>query len=493
MFAVLHLADFALQALLRAIPDATGTPVALLDSRLRPARLMACTAAARALGVEPGQSSAQALARFDRLRLLSPRADAEAEAGAALLAAAQSLSPQVEDTAPGICTIALEGLPPERRAASLHAALARLATLGLHATAGAGSTPLLALYAARHATTGSAPVFLPADERAFLAPLPLETAEPPPELRPILAAWGLRTLGDLAALPPAELTRRLGAPGLELWQRASGRSRRPLRILHPAPTFTATLDLENPLETLEPLLFLLRRCIDRLALELHDAALAAAELILTLPLADDTQHTHQLRLPEPSTRADLLFAAARTHLETLRTPSPVVGLRLELRPIRAPVRQSGLFDRALRDPHRFAETLARVAALVGADRVGTPEPRDSHRPDAFSLSTPAPEIAPPPTTAFHHPPQGLVLRRHRPPRPALVELDPRTHRPLALHADGLNGPIEASAGPWRASGDWWQADQHWWREEWDVQVSPRLGLHRLVRNAAGWFLEGEYD
>jgi protein ImuB len=493
MFAVLHLADFALQALLRATPDATTTPIALLDPRLRPARVLSCTTAARAHGVEPGQSSAQALARCAPLRLLSPRTDAETEAAAALLAAALSLSPRVEATAPGTCTIALEGLPTERRAPALHAALSRLATLGLRASAGAGSTPLLALYAARHATTGPTPLFFPNDERAFLAALPLSAAEPPAEIRPILESWGLRTLGDLAALPPAELTRRLGAPGLALWRRATGQSTRPLHLLSTPPTFTAGLELENPLETLEPLLFLLRRCIDRLALELHDASLAAAELLLTLPLADDTHHTHLLRLPEPSARADLLFAAARTHLETLRTPAPVVGLRLELRPVRAPLRQSGLFDRALRDPHRFAETLARVAALVGADRVGTPAPRDTHRPDTFQLTPPAPEITPLPPTTFAHPPHGLVLRRHRPPRPALVELDPLTRRPLALHADDLAGPIAACDGPWRASGDWWQTDQHWWREEWDVELHAPPSLHRLIRNAQGWFLEGEYD
>ncbi len=494
MLAVLHVADFALQALLRAEPARpSAAPAALIDPHSRPARVLACTPAAHARGVSPGQTSAQALARCENLRLLPPRPEAEAEAAAGLLAAAFSLSPFVEATAPGVCTIQIEALPPARREPALRQALAHLDSLGLAATAGTGSTPLLALYAARHATWPDAPLFLPDNERAFLARLPLATAEPPPELAPILASWGLRTLGDLTDLSKASIAQRLGPAGLALWERAAGQTSRPLHTVAPPQVFVAETALEHELETLEPLLFLARRFLDRLALEIQNASLAAAEIVLQLTLADDTRHVRTLRLPEPSTRADLLFAALQTYLETLRAPAPVVGLRLALTPARAGARQSGLFDRALRDPHRFAETLARVAALVGAERVGTPELQNTHRPDAFTLVAPASDIAPPPPAAFRHPPQGLVLCRHRPPRPVNVRLAPDTPRPLALEGPALVGDISACAGPWRASGDWWQADQHWWREEWDVQLAAGLGLHRLLRTAEGWFIEGEYD
>lgn len=494
MFAVLHVADFALQALLRAEPASEARkPVALLDPHGRPARLVACTAAARARGVEAGQTSAQALARCETLRLLPPRPAAESEARAGLLAAAFSLSPHVEATAPGVCTIQISGLAPALRETALRDALARLAELGLTATAGAGSTPLLALYAARHAAIQGDLIFIPDNERAFLAGLPLSAADPPPELTPILASWGLRTLGDLADLSKAAVTQRLGPSGLALWERAAGQTTRPLQVVAPAPEFSAAMDFEHELETLEPLLFLARRFVDRLALEVQNAALAAAEIVLTLLLADDTRHVRALKLPEPSARADVLFGAVQTYLETLRTPAGVVGLRIDLTPIRAGARQSGLFDRALRDPHRFAETLARVAALVGADRVGTPELQNTHRPDAFELVAPPSEIAPPPPAVFRHPPQGLVLRRHRPPRRVFVELHPESRRPLSLRGENLEGVVVACAGPFSASGEWWQADSHWWREEWDVELAEGLGLHRLIRTAAGWLIEGEYD
>ncbi len=486
MFAVLQIADFALQSLLRTEPGFSTRPVALIDPSVRPPRLLACTAAARRCGVDTGQTSSQALARCESLRILSPRADAEADAGAGLLAAAFSISPYVETTAPGICTVQINGLASERREPALRSALDHLAELGLHATAGAGPTPLLALYAARHAD----PLTIIESERAFLAPLPLTAADPPPELVPILAGWGLRTLGDLTDLPKASIAQRLGPAGLALWERAAGEVTRPLHLVTPPPAFSAAMECEYEMETLEPVLFLLRRFIDRLILELQTASLAAAELTLVLTLADETSLARTLRLPEPSTRAEVLFNTLHTYLESLRTSTAVTGLRLDITPIRAASRQQGLFDRALRDTHRFAETLARIAAIVGADRVGTPVLKDTHRPDAFVLTPPASEIAPPEPRAFIHPAQGLALRRYRPPQSATVELTRDTRIPTYVRTARIEGNVRALAGPWRSSGDWWQADQAWKREEWDIDLD---GLYRLVRTPEGWFIEGEYD
>ena len=487
MFAVLHIADFALQALLCTGFGFARQAVALLDPATRPARLLACTAAARRCGVEPGQTSPQALARCEGLRLLLPRADAETEAEAGLLATAFAVSPFVELTAPGVCTLQIGGLAAGRREPALREALDKLSALGLQATAGAGPTPLLALYAARHAE----PLFLIGDERSFLAPLPLKAAEPPGELGAILAGWGLRTLGDLTALSKAAVAQRLGPAGLALWERAAGEATRPLRLVTPPPRFSAALACEYELETLEPLLFVLRRFVDRLVLELNTASLAAAELVLALSLADETTHTRTLRLPEPSTQAETLFRTLHTYLETVRTEAAVIGVRLDITPTRAAARQHGLFDRALRDPYRFAETLARIAALGGADRVGTPVLADTHRPDAFTLVPPPAEIPALDPEGFRPPPQGLVLRRYRPPVPAMVTLGGDGAAPVQVWTPHFGGEVRAADGPWHVAGGWWQADQAWEREEWDIELD---GLYRLVREGDGrWFVEGEYD
>src|SRR5207248_2788455 len=115
-----------------------------------------------------------------------------------------------------------------------------------------------------------------AEEKKFLAPLPLAAADPSPQLSEILASWGLRTLGQLTALPRDEIVRRFGAEGLALWTRAAGGDTRPLHPVAPSKDFSAAMDFENEIETLEPLLFILRRFLERLTLELRAAQLVAA-------------------------------------------------------------------------------------------------------------------------------------------------------------------------------------------------------------------------
>ena len=590
--------DFSLLALLGTRPELLDHPTALLDGDHRRATIIALTPAAAARGVTPGLTAPQALSRCPALRIQQVNTGADDEAAAALLAAASTLSPLVEDTAPGVATIDVTALPTAQRQPRLAAALTRLASLGLTATAGLASTPLLALYASRAAAGGTSrfqvsndgakfqissnppssrtaglqraskyqeveeqPLFAaeietkptgsgrrqsemqrseihfsrpdplsdpnaeasaktppplssdhPAanresripnpkssilavtDTRAFLAPLPLEAAEPESEHIEILRMWGITTLGQLTALTKADVAQRLGPGGLALWERAAGEATRPIQPLPPPRSFAAEMELEHLIESLEPLLFLLRRFVDRLCLELQSVALAAAELDLCLRLDDDTSHQRSIRLPQPTASPDLLFRTLQSHLETVTTDTAIVAIRLELFPTRPLHRQQGLFDASLRDPHGFAETLARAAALLGSDQVGTPRLANTHRPDAATLAAPATGEALEPPTPTPLPALGVPLRRFRPPLPARVELQPGSRIPAFLHTEHVQGEITAHHGPWRANGEWWQSDQTWAREEWDISLGgPAPGLYRLSHTPTGWYLDGEYD
>jgi protein ImuB len=489
MFIVLHLAGFALQAVLRAEPATAASfrdrPAALFTGTTKKSVVLTLNAAALAAGVEPGMSASQAIARCPGLLIRSPHADAEADARAALLAAAFSVGPQIEATAPGIVTIDAHGFVPAARAPACHAALARLAGLGLFATAGIARTPLLALYAAR--TTGN--VRLLENETDFLASLSLSAADPAPEIVGILHAWGLRTLGDLTRLSRDDIGRRCGPAGTALWDRARGGDTRPLHLVPAPQEFAATMEFEDALETLDPLLFILRRFLERLTLELAAAHFVALELDLALTLADDTAHARSFRLPEPTRDLEILFRTLHTHLESVRTDSPIVSVRLRITPARPLVRQHGLFDTGLRDPHGFAETLARVVALVGSDHVGTPQLEDTHRPDAVKLVPPL-AVIPPPAPAPVQPALGRPLRRFRPPLPVRFEMS--DHQPTFLWTERIQGEIAARHGPWHSSGEWWQADRAWSRAEWDIALADG-GVYRIFRTAEGWFLEGEYD
>lgn len=485
MFAVLHVADFALHAVLRTEPDTHDKPAALFSGVGKKSTVLATTPGARAAGVELGMTAPQAVARCPALLIRGPNATAEAESRAALLALAFTLSPAIEDTAPGICTVDLRGHTREKYEPAIHATLAELARLGLPATAGVARTPLLALYAAR----ATASVLIVDSEKNFLAPLPLAAADPSPELAAVLADWGLRTLGDLTALPRDDIVRRFGAAGLALWQRANGGDTRPLHPVTLPQTFSAALDLETEIESLEPLLFILRRFLDRLTLELIAAQFVAAEIELSLRLEDDTRYTRGFRLPEPTAAADILFRALHTHLESLQTAAAICAVQLRLAPTRPLIRQQGLFDTALRDPHGFAETLARLSALIGPDRVGTPQPEDTHRPDAVKMAPPA-AVIPPPSPAPLHPCLGLPLRRFRPPLPARMEFT--GGRATYLWTERVHGEIATRSFSYPSNGDWWEQDRAWSRTEWDIALAAG-GFYRLLLVDDAWFLEGEYD
>lgn len=489
MFAVLHIADFPLHAVLRMQPADPGPPAALFDGNGKKSLVTAANAAARAAGVTPGLTAPQAIARCAHLAIHTPRPAAESEARALLLATALNLAPVVEDTAPGAATADLRGADPARVHAAARAAAEHLVAAGLPAAAGIARTPLLALLAARRSAPGG--VTRVEDETTFLSPLPVEAAGPPPALVPVLAAWGVRTLGALNALPIADLTARFGADGLALARRARGGEPRPLRAHPPPRAFSAAQDLEEPVATLEPLLFLLRHFTERLALELRAARLAAAGLTLTLRLEEGPSHARGFRLPAPTADPGILLRALHTHLESLRTDAAISGLRLDVEPARPLERQPGLFETGLRDPHGFADTLARVSALVGADRVGTPRPADTHRPDSAVLAPPAP-VVPPPEPEPPHAPWGPPLRRFRPPLPARLEFAAGDRRPSYVWTERFAGEVSSVRGPWCGSGGWWQSDLAWSRSEWDIALAGG-GIYRLLRAGDAWFIEGEYD
>jgi protein ImuB len=479
-YAAILVPGFPLHALLRVEAGLADRPVAVVTGEGRHAVVLASN---RPSLLPPGLAVTLALARCHELVLRAPHPVAEVEADRVLQAAALTLSPRVEATARCHCTVDLQGADPTVTVTTLRRRLPELSAQGLPARAGLAPTPDLAAYAAARAE----PLLVVEDARAFLADLPITLAEPSPDQSRILAGWGVHTFTQLTALPKAETATRLGAGGLGLWERAAGVSTRPLRLLTPARSFAAAWDYDPPIETLEPLSFKLRRYAERLAWELRAAHLVAESLHLTLRLDDDRTLRREFGLPEPDAEVDRWMRVMMVHLETLRVEVPLVGASLVVKPTRPRVRQGGLFETGLKDPGSFWETVARLSAIVGEDRVGTPVVLNTHRPDAFALEKPS-EVVPPPALAPLHPARGLVLRRYRPARPVRVQI--QGGRPVAVQGDP-HGAVEASAGPWRLAGEWWEAGGAWNLELWQVQLGGVA--YQVARDAEGWRVEGVWD
>ena len=477
---VILLPDFALQAALRHRVD--ERPTAILSGAENKLTIYQLNAAARVEGVHAGMSSSQGLARCSHLRLLPRSPSEEAAATEALLECGFSCSPWVEATGEGVCTFELRRPRDERLG---YRAITHLARLGLQARVGLASNPDLALLAAHAAR----PLLAVDDSRAFLARLPISALGPSAPVAQILRKWGIKTLGALSALPQEEVARRLGAEGHTLWERAAGRHERLLRLAAPPVAYEESMDFEYEVETIEPVLFVLRRFLEGLTLRLEAIYRVPSTLDLRLRFEDGQEYRREFRLPAPTANVETLFRVLHTHLENFTAPACVKSLHLAATPVRAPSEQFGLFETALRDPNRFLETIARLQALLGADRAGVVCREDTHRPDAFHLEPPdflhLPEIdAVPELPAF-----GLPLRRFRPATP--LRLEEGEAFPRHIQTEGISGQVCARRGPYRLAGGWWD-QQAWACQEWDVQLAEGP-LCRISRQESGWYLEGAYD
>src|SRR6184192_1876981 len=201
----------------------------------------------------------------------------------------------------------------------------------------------------------------------------------------ILHKWGIHTLGQLAALDKEQLGARLGPEAVRMWERASGQSNRVLKLIRPPESFEESFEFEHEIETAEPLLFMLRRFLEQLAVRLGSIYLVARELTLRITFTKKKTYERVFKIPQPTNDVDLLFRMLQTHLENFKSEHPIVAVALTAQPIRPASQQFGLFETALRNPQQLYETLARLSALLGNDRVGTPIKEETHRPDAFRM------------------------------------------------------------------------------------------------------------
>jgi protein ImuB len=431
--------------------------------------------AAEGAGILPGMSTSQALARTSELVLYKRSPANEQHLQNTLLQLAYRYSPLIENSAPGICTLDLKGKRTRTHQPSLRELLAQLWSIGLQAQAGISSNSELALQVARIAD----PILEISEDDSLLQSLALESLAPSPYLLDILQSWGIRTLGAFTRLPREEIGQRLGLEALSLWDRAAGRSTKLLQLLHPPETFEEAIDFEQRLETLEPLLFILRRFLESLSLRIESSYLLIAELRLMLTLEDGEKIVRYLQIPAPTRNVETLFGIASQYLETLQTTAPVISFHLEVMPSRPAGHQFDLFHGGLKDPNRFFQTLGRLTALVGHEKVGIPKRMDTHRPD--SLQMVMPELGwSRKSVKKSCPKTGPGLRRYRPGMTARVELS--DGKPVLLQSSLISGRILEARGPWKLSGNWWDRTR-WETQEWDIALDNG-GLYRIALKTA---------
>jgi protein ImuB len=313
-----------------------------------------------------------------------------------------------------------------------------------------------------------------------------------------------------------------------------------------------SIELEHPVELLEPLLFLLGRMLEQVTERANERALAIASVETRLTLASSAGDGTRTGVPDdavvgvgsemrrtvrpalPERNHLTLLKLVQLDLELHPPEAAVMALHITAHPARAQSVQHGLFAAQAPEAGRLEVLLARLRKLVGEERVGAAELLDTHAPDAFrvneyDVSDVALASSPKDSTfnealdlsqkdARSEPGTSVpgnatiemesvrttpwltnsalrdsAMRMLRPPHAIHAEM--RGDAPTTLYYEGQRLHVANSSGPWRTDGAWW-THPAWSREEWDVVLDehPQRCLRLAFDPGAScWYVIGVYD
>jgi len=237
-------------------------------------------------------------------------------------------------------------------------------------------------------------------------------------------------------------------------------------------------------------------------------------------------HGRVVPLPAPLRDPNVLRTLVLLDLEGHPPPAGIDEIWLAVDTAPGRIVQFSLLSKPLPAPEQVSTLMARLTALMGEGRCGSPAPVDTHRPGACALvpfrivepaapkvqgprpkvQGPRPKVqgsavsVSPVRTLAVAPPSSHIeraaFRRFR--RPVPVRVSTTADRPAHLTGvpgAGGRGRVRMLAGPWRTSGDWWASSGAAWdRDEWDVELDDR-GVYRIHRDrvTGQWFVEGYWD
>src|SRR5580704_14301150 len=478
-FACIHIPDFMLQSLVRSEPASRGSALAsrgsalvLLNGKPPLWSVVAANAAALQAGVQLGMTKSQ-VSEFCNVEIRHRSEAQEKATHAALLDVGWSVSPRVEDTAADTIVLDLEGL------ASLFGTDENIACELAQRTTRVGVIPHVAVASnievAVLAARGFAGItIIPAgEESARLGSLSIRTLATDVEVLETLERWGVDCLRALAALPVLQLSERLGQEGVRLHQLAQGTRVRSLVQAALNLSFEEEMELEDSIEELEPLSFLLGRLLDQLCARLEARALAVRTLHIRFELEPSFEKDVQalkdesrkktapkeykkiLTLPVPMRDSKVLLKLVRLSLQGDPPKSPIQIIMMVADTAPPRVAQSGLFVPRGPDPEKLELTIARLTKLVGESNVGSAELLDTHSAENFRMGHWAGGASSSHAKTIKNRKKNLALRDEaeshearpvtsgfrviRPPMSARVEIG--DERPVRVYFSGMQGDV----------------------------------------------------
>lgn len=505
MIAVVWVPDFVLQAVLRqqnrSVDELAACVVTPPGRRDGGAPLQGVSEAARALHITPAMTLAQARSCCPELGVIERDPVAEAALRDSLRDLAVDFSPRIQcgQDEVALDTAGTERLfgPVETLARTLiHSAEKR----GIYVRVGVARTRVLANWVARRCDAAKAWQLLPAAstaEQRFTAELPLASLPLSPDTLRTLQRFGLTSVGDFLALPAKRIAERLGVSAARLHRQLREKHDDGLDPEQAELVFEEKRRLEEPLGNLEPLAEILREMLDSLLERLVARGYAARQLGMTLRLVGAEPYATRIRMGAPTRERDVLLRLCRLRLADMPPAAPVEHVHLWGEPVPQRLQQLSLFMPSGPAPARLSVTQARIAALCGAERVGSPMPSHDYQQDTFSL-----EVLQPPKAASElsqqgdattaAPVLGWALRRKRPP--SIVEVVVANGRLQSVRANNWSRSVKKAWGPFRHAYNWWYSNRGQLEDIYDVQLQDDVRIRlRYCARSARWWLDGWYD
>jgi protein ImuB len=319
--------------------------------------------------------------------------------------------------------------------------------------------------------------------RPALLSLPLALLPVDDKKKAALARLGLRRIGDCLRLPRDGLARRLGPELLDALDRTLGKIPDTRDYYVPPESFHSQLLLPEPVSSVEPLLFMLKRQLGELAGFLRARDAAAQRLRLCLIKPGLPVENLDICLLQPGRDPQQLFALWRERLERHTLDAAVEGMALQVRQL-LPMQplSMGLLDVSrTSNGEDFIAMLERLKNRLGDRVINQPVSLADHRPEQSARQV-----------AF--PARAQAIEPPRLARPLWLLPSPQALTQDANGAPLLHGPLTLLAGPERIEGGWWDSADI--RRDYYIALNrrqQRLWIYRQLDTTHEWYLHGFFS
>lgn len=481
LWVALELPALPLQVAERA--GALREPLVIAEGPAQRPVVACANAAAKQAGIREGQAVAAAKALAGELRVIERRPEGEKEALEGLAAWAGQFTPMVAVETQGIALEVASCLRLFGGHAQLTSAILRgVRELGFHAAIGIAPTPLAARLIARAESQGLQvrACLEPEHLRARVDELPLFLFDWPEKTLARLTDLGVLRVKDILALPAAGIARRFGPEIVLALDRLVGRQSDPRLPYAPPPRFRSRIELPAEADSVEALLFPLRRLLAEFEGHARGRGAGAQHLRLTLEHGRKARTRVELDFASPEREPDFILSIAREKLGRLHS-APTLAMSLRADALLAYVPRTatwlpGAQEQAL-DRGRLLE---RLAARLGSERVFGIALADDHRPELnWNCATHGGKVEPPHTRPRGRRPLWLL---HRPQRLVTSEGTPL-----------LQGRLDLQAGPERIEAGWWDGREV--ARDYYIARNPNgesYWIYREHRDPGAWYLHGVF-